>query len=496
MDVYILPKHIWEKYDAKAITKYDGAGRRRLAARSRSTRSKKGQFCAHEGEPELLGRQAGDRRGRLPHLHQRRRDGGGAEEGRDRRGARRPDRRRSSSSRRPTDIVAVAGPAGRLQRARHQRRRRRSKKPHPALLDPKVRQAIAHAIDKQTLVDRVLDGLGDAGDDDEPVRQPGLDPGDPRGRAVRLRPRRRRTQILDEAGLQGHERRRHPRDARRRATAEVPLRGALRVADRGADTPSSSPAGCKQIGIATTQQVLQRQPAHRDHRQGRLRHVRVGLDAVRRPRPDAVVLHVRPGQRRTPRTRRTTTTTPTGATRSYDALYKQQNVELDQAKRVDLVHQMLTRFYDVGRLRRRSTTTPTCRPTARTASRAGCASRRRSGPVLFSNTSPTYAKLKPVAASTDGGGGGISTASDRRDRRRGLARARRRRLLPDAPDGPRTSASSGRRDDIAIEVSARFVTRKVLGSLATLAVRHRLQLLPLPGRRDATRSPTSSAAAT
>ena len=34
------------------------------------------------------------------------------------------------------------------------------KKPHPALLDVKVRQAIGHAIDKQTLVDRVLNGHG------------------------------------------------------------------------------------------------------------------------------------------------------------------------------------------------------------------------------------------------------------------------------------------------------------------------------------------------
>src|SRR5215210_3025100 len=34
------------------------------------------------------------------------------------------------------------------------------KKPHPALLDLRVRQAIAHAIDKKTLVARVLAGLG------------------------------------------------------------------------------------------------------------------------------------------------------------------------------------------------------------------------------------------------------------------------------------------------------------------------------------------------
>ena len=30
----------------------------------------------------------------------------------------------------------------------------------------------------------------------------------------------------------------------------------------------------------------------------------------------------------------------------YDALYKQQKVERDKAKRMDIVHQMLTRFYE------------------------------------------------------------------------------------------------------------------------------------------------------
>ena len=47
------------------------------------------------------------------------------------------------------------GPAGRLRRARAQRRRRaRRSRRHPALLDLRFRQAIAHAIDKKTLVDR------------------------------------------------------------------------------------------------------------------------------------------------------------------------------------------------------------------------------------------------------------------------------------------------------------------------------------------------------
>jgi len=96
--------------------------------------------------------------------------------------------------------------------------------------------------------------------------------------------------------------------------------------------------------------------------------------------------------------------------KQYDALYKQQKVELDHAKRVDLVHQMLTRFYesatydvlyvypDLQAYRKNRFTGWTRQPEG-------------TGPVLFSNSSPTYAKLAPFVASAstgkadDGGGG-------------------------------------------------------------------------------------------
>ena len=38
------------------------------------------------------------------------------------------------------------------------------------------------------------------------------------------------------------------------------------------------------------------------------------------------------------------------------------------------------------------------------------AARQDNRPVLFTNTSPTYANLTPVASSSSGGGGGMSTA--------------------------------------------------------------------------------------
>jgi peptide/nickel transport system substrate-binding protein len=88
----------------------------------------------------------------------------------------------------------------------------------------------------------------------------------------------------------------------------------------------------------------------------------------------------------------------------YDALYKQQKVELDKTKRVDLAHQMLTRFYqaavydvlytypDLQAYRKNRFTGWTPQPA-------------KTGPVLFSNSSPTYAKLRPVVASATGAGG-------------------------------------------------------------------------------------------
>ena len=45
---------------------------------------------------------------------------------------------------------------------------------HPALEDVRVRQAIAHAIDKDALVERVLDGLGVAGRVHERRRRAGV----------------------------------------------------------------------------------------------------------------------------------------------------------------------------------------------------------------------------------------------------------------------------------------------------------------------------------
>ena len=69
MDVYILPKHIWGKMNADERGKYDAPRRRRLrAVRARGVRE--GPVRALQGEPELLGRQAGRRQGRAAQVQQ------------------------------------------------------------------------------------------------------------------------------------------------------------------------------------------------------------------------------------------------------------------------------------------------------------------------------------------------------------------------------------------------------------------------------------------
>jgi peptide/nickel transport system substrate-binding protein len=97
--------------------------------------------------------------------------------------------------------------------------------------------------------------------------------------------------------------------------------------------------------------------------------------------------------------------------KQYDALYKQQKVELDHAKRVDLVHQMLTRFYEAA-VYDVLYVYPDLQAYRKNKFTGWIRQPEGTGPVLFTNSSPTYARLKPFVASAstgksdDGGGSG------------------------------------------------------------------------------------------
>ena len=84
------------------------------------------------------------------------------------------------------DEIAINGGAG-------------LKKPHPALLDKRVRVAIAHAIDKQTLLDRVYEGIGTVVETVSPSPDPAWMPEIPEAEQFTYDPEMSK-QILDDAG--------------------------------------------------------------------------------------------------------------------------------------------------------------------------------------------------------------------------------------------------------------------------------------------------------
>ena len=237
---------------------------------------------------------------------------------------------------------------------------------HPALQDINVRHAIYYAIDRDVLFDRVALGLGAS-----------------RARRCRRRPTRRwvpdlgdelytydpaqANQILDDAGYldtDGDGVREMPDGSR-------PLE--FRYAERSESTIAAPirefvTGWLHDIGIATDGRRDGRHPAVRRQSPGRLRHVRLGLDAVRRPRPDAVVLHVRPGHHRCS-TRRLNDAN--WCSEDYDALYEQQKVELDPDKRRDIVHRDAHSSSTASRPTSCCSGRRHCRRTAPTASRAG-----------------------------------------------------------------------------------------------------------------------------
>jgi peptide/nickel transport system substrate-binding protein len=95
----------------------------------------------------------------------------------------------------------------------------------------------------------------------------------------------------------------------------------------------------------------------------------------------------------------------------YDKLYKQQKVELDRDKRMEIVHEMLARFartavYDA------LYTYPDLQAYRTDKFEGFVRQPANTGPVLFSNSSPTYQTLKPVSASSNGGAGTAVAADD------------------------------------------------------------------------------------
>src|SRR3954470_18351565 len=278
------------------------------------------------------------------------------------------------------------------------------KKPHPALLDSRVREAISHAIDRQTIVNRVLAGLRKPAEvlsvSPDPAWTPAVPPEDQYTFDLA-----KAKQILDDAGY---------KDTDGDGIREMPgggkplnFRYAVRSeGNTGESTAEYISGWLKQIGIGTTQKVYDDSRLTEVIGKGDYDMFVWGWTPF--VDPDPMLSYFTCDQvSHDPKNPTNYYNDASWCDKTYSAMYKQQNTELDPAKRKAIVQQMLTRFYESA------TYVPLdYEPDLqayRTDKYTGWIRQpAESGPVLFNNSSQTYANLKPVAASatSSGGGGG------------------------------------------------------------------------------------------
>jgi peptide/nickel transport system substrate-binding protein len=391
MDVYILPKHIWEKQNATQVTKYnglDGVGSGPFTL----TELKRGQFWRLEANDNYwAGRPAVDevvfrlfnnpdamvaalKTGEIDAIH---------------------DVPTSSFKEleQTEGIVAVQGQQGGFEELALNGGQG-LKKPHPALADIRVREAIAHAIDDETLIDRVLQGLGAPAETMSPSANPAWIPelSDDERFAFDLDEARR---ILDEAGYE---------DTDGDGVREMPGGGqpvnlvyAVRTESQTAPGVAEFVSGwLRDIGIAVTQRPMSDSKLTEVIGKGEYDLFHWGWTPF--VDPDPMLSYFTCGQlSQDPENPTNYYNDANWCDEEYDRLYQEQKVELDPERRTEIVHEMLRLFhdsatYDVLFL------SPDLQAYRTDRFQGWTRQPAEIGPVLFSNSSPTYALLEPVSA--------------------------------------------------------------------------------------------------
>jgi peptide/nickel transport system substrate-binding protein len=401
MDVYILPKHIWGKMSADERENYDGesgVGGGPFVLE----RFEKGQFARFRANPHYWrGRPAVDkvvlRKFNNPDAMVATLRTGDLDAAFD------VSSTAFNQLKQDENIAAIEGYNGSMDEIAINGGDG-LKKPHPALLDPEVREAIGHAIDRDTLVRRVLEGYGRPQETLSVSPHPKWTPEVPSEQAFDFDLDRAR-QILDDAGY---------RDTDGDGVREMPGRGRplnFRYMVRS-DSVDAQPIAefftgwLEDIGIATTRRVASDSELTTIVGKGDYDIMAWGWTPF--VDPDTMLSYFTCDQ---------VASDPDNPTDyyndanycdpGYDRLYEQQKVELDDQRRVEIVHEMLLRQANWGvyhtlwqypdlQAYRKDRFTGFVRQPAKT------------GPVIYAQTSPSYARLKPVTASAVGGDGGGS----------------------------------------------------------------------------------------
>jgi peptide/nickel transport system substrate-binding protein len=410
MDVYILPEHVWGKLDKDAITKYpgqDGVGSGPFTL----VELKRGQFWRLQANPSYwAGRPEVDevvfrlfnnadamvaalQNGEIDAAH---------------------DVPTESFARLESTegIVALEGQQGGFEEIAVNGGRPESQRVdgigngNPALSDLEFRKAIAHAIDKQTLIDRVYSGLGTPGTTMSPSANPAWVPEIPAGEELGFDLDEAR-QILDAAGYRDTN-----GDGIREQKGggdEIVLDYAVRTESQVAAPVAEFVTGwLKEIGIDTRVEPMNDNRLIEVIGRGDYDLFHWGWTPF--VDPDPMFSYFKCDQlSKDPEDPTNYYNDANWCDPAYDADYEAQNTELDPDTRMEIGARMLKRMYDAavynvilfnGDLQayRTDRFEGWIRQPAET------------GPVLFSNTSPTYAALTPVAGS-GGGEGGIGGAT-------------------------------------------------------------------------------------
>jgi peptide/nickel transport system substrate-binding protein len=406
MDVYILPKHVWEKLDEKAITKApgtDGVGSGPFTL----TSAKRGQSWTMAANASYWGGKpavdevifrlfnnadamvAALTTGEIDAAHQV----------------------PSESFTRLTgteNIVTVEGEQGGFTELSVNGGRPDDQRvegigngnPVLSLLD--VRKAISYAIDKDVLVDRVSNGLARPATTISASANPEWIPDIPVADQFTFDLEKAKG-LLDKAGV---------KDTNGDGIREFEGKNVdlvyyiLSDSQTGAGNAEFIRAWLKQIGIGTTLKVVASSKLTEIIGKGDYDMFQWGWTPY--VDPDPMLSYFQCSQlSKDPEDPTNYYNDANWCDPAYDADYKAQNVELDHAKRVEIAHRMLTKFYESASYN--VLTYEADLQAYRSDRFEGWVKQpAETGPVMFSNSSPSYALLTPVASS-GGGGGGLGT---------------------------------------------------------------------------------------
>jgi peptide/nickel transport system substrate-binding protein len=279
---------------------------------------------------------------------------------------------------------------------------------HPALEDVTVRQAIAHAIDKDAIVERVLDGLGEPATVMSPSPDREWMPDIADDELLDFDPDLA-NQMLDDAGYE---------DTDGDGVREMPGGGqaldldyAVRSESEIGEPISELVTGwLEDIGIATTTRQFNDTQLTPFIGRGDWDLFVWGWTPFVDPDPQLSYFTCDQTSQ--------DADDPTNyyndanwCDPEYDELYEEQNQELDHDRRVEIVHEMLTRFYEDAAYVVLDYS-PDLQAYRTDRFEGWVRQPADTGPVIFSNTSPSYFLLQPVSADAGGGGdddGGSST---------------------------------------------------------------------------------------